>query len=756
MLPSFRDVSSEEVGAEPLRDELRGEPRMTWARSDAALGIAARSVLASRRAGSTVESVVADRALEHQWHSLSQYAFRHAGPTVARRLLAELTMKAEDDELVLELSAPPGARARLFARLRETILACPDAEPLPDDSPLYLARDGATVTRALVALRRGLGDLAETAELVHTRGLRPAEAAFVLGVETAEIDDRIARAQARAAEILGGRPPGRTATTRGAMIEAFALDESLAPAPTRRARPPLLEAGMIVGTRYEIEDRLGAGAFAEVYRARDLEVSDHVVALKMLRVQADDDDDVASALRELQLIASVFHPSIVQLKDHGWHDRRLWFVMPLYRGETLAQRLRRGPLARAEARRIFEPIARALAAMHRVGVRHQDVKPENVFLAQLDAQGDASPVLPILLDLGVAARDAELVLAGTPSYFAPEVAARFASDPDPPPVGPKSDVFSLALTLRDALDPSEIEPLVGGSVDAFVALRSGAAPRPPQRKDLRYLSRAFERWLAVSPDARPTAEQLARELALLTAPEERRARRIAVVRWAAPLLVGSLALFGSVAYVLQTEADVQRLEAERARALAETQRLRAETVSASLSEEEARVRALRRDVSRLEEQYESSRLTREELALRLAQSETSAIDLQRRNDEALARIASVTTALEQQRTLVASLEHEAEDRQRELAIEHVRRERSESRLDELSAELESTREQTRIANARLTELERDLRQARASILVSALYPPRPGAPPRATSTTETRTTNTGRDDTPNTDGTPGD
>ncbi len=698
---------------------------MTWARSDAALGIAARSVLASRRVASTIESVVADRVIEHQWHSLSQYAIRHAGPVVARRLLTELAASSEETELARELAAPPGPRARLVARLRASIAASTDAQPLPDDSSLYLARDGLTVTKALLALRRGLSDLGETVELVYTRGLRPTEAAFVLGVEIGEIDERLARAQARAVEVLGGRPPGRTATTRGALVEAFALDESLAPAPPRRARPPLLEAGMVVGTRYEIEDRLGTGAFAEVYRARDLEVSDHVVALKMLRVQADDDAAVATALRELQLIASVFHPSIVQLKDHGWHDRRLWFVMPLYRGETLAQRMRRGPLARAEARRIFEPIARALAAMHRGGVRHQDVKPENVFLAQLDAQGDASPVLPILLDLGVAARDAELVLAGTPSYFAPEVAARFAGDPDPPLVGPKADVFSLALTLRDALDPSETEPLVGGSVDAFVALRSSAAPRAPRRHDLRYLSRAFERWLAVSPDARPSAEQLARELALLTAPEERRARRIAVVRWAAPLLVAGLALFGAVAHVLQREADVQRLEAERARALAETQRLRAETVSASLSEEEARSRALRQDVVRLEEQYESSRLTREELAQRLAHAETSAMSLDERHTESLDRLAAITTALEQQREIVVTLTAEAEDRQRELSIEHVRRERSESRLDELAAELETTREEARIASSRAAALESDLRRARAAIMVSSLYPPAP-------------------------------
>ena len=150
---------------------------------------------------------------------------------------------------------------------------------------------------------------------------------------------------------------------------------------------------------------------------------------------------------------------------------------------------------RREAREIFEPLAEALATMHRAGVRHQDVKPENVFLANLDpddataSAGVArSAILPVLLDLGVAAKDAELVLAGTPAYFAPEVAARFAGVPDPPPVGPKADVFSLALTLRHALDPSPRED-VAARRGRRVRRRSARRTRRscPTRRDLRDL-----------------------------------------------------------------------------------------------------------------------------------------------------------------------------------------------------------------------------------------------------------------------------
>src|SRR5688572_22887850 len=247
--------------------------------------------------------------------------------------------------------------------------------------------------------------------------------------------------------------------------------------------PPLLEIGAVVGERYEVECLLGAGTFAQVYRARDLLVPDHSVSLKISRDPATDDQAVSAAKRELQLIASVFHPSVVQLKDHGWHDNRLWFVMPLYRGETLATRLSRGDLSRRESREIFEALAEALATLHAAGVRHQDIKPDNIFLAQLDPESERR--LPVLIDLGLAVKDAELVLAGTPTYLAPEVAARFAGVPDPAPIGPKADVFALALTLRQTLDASPADSVT--SVDEFVSRRARVAPRAPSRRDLKDL-----------------------------------------------------------------------------------------------------------------------------------------------------------------------------------------------------------------------------------------------------------------------------
>ncbi len=375
---------------------------------------------------------------------------------------------------------------------------------------------------------------------------------------------------------------------------------------------PVLEPGAVIGQRYKVDRALGAGTYAQVYRARDLEVTDHTVALKISKQPAADDQEVRDALRELQLIASVFHPSVVQLKDHGWHEGHLWFVMPLYRGETLATRLRRGPLTRRAARELFEALAEALATMHRAGVRHQDIKPDNIFLAQLDPQSERR--LPVLLDLGLGVKDTELVLAGTPWYLAPEVAAHFAGVPDPPPIGPKADVFALALTLRHALDPDPNGDPTGCDVVAFVAARARVAPAPPDGRDLRDLRGPFERWLNLSPDMRPNAEELRRELACLTRREEQRARRVSLARWLLPTALAIISLFATTTYVLSHEAKLQRLEAHSERLRAAQAQARAQTMRTSLEVEQDKRRVL-------EEESRTSRLTRDELTQRLAATE---------------------------------------------------------------------------------------------------------------------------------------
>lgn len=589
--------------------------------SSRSLDIAARSLFESEVVQGSAASVVAEGALSHHWSGLFQYAAIRVGADTAGRLLSELRIWFE--------TVSPTAATRpahsLYCKLRSLMATVTSCRLEPGAKEWWVPAEERFAT-CVVRLRRALSpEQWEVLELCYCRGLTPSEIADVLGLPSADVEATLEASIHLAQKIVDQKDRKQGVSSDRLLLQAFALDPRRVGTPARPVRKPVLQVGTVIQDRYEIEALLGAGAFADVYRARDRDVIGHVVALKVLRRPAVEPHAVKSALRELQLIASVFHPSVVQLKDHGWFDGRLWFVMPLYRGETLASRLQRGPLSRREARRIFEVLAEALAAMHRAGVRHQDIKPENVFLANIGSGDQAeSRVLPVLLDLGVAAKDVELVLAGTPAYFAPEVAARFCGMPDPPAVGPLADVFSLALTLRDALDPVPRDYVAAGAVDAFVSFRARQSPRPPWREDLRDLSPYFERWLHRSPDARPTAQEFRQELSILTRPEDRRKRRAALLRWLVPSTLTLLTLFTSVVYVLSKEAALRRAEAETAELRADRASEMAKSMHASLEAEEALRRRLEAEITSLEAEYKSSRLTREQLAQRLASVEGEA------------------------------------------------------------------------------------------------------------------------------------
>jgi len=669
--------------------------RMSIRETVRSLDIAARSIVENQAIGGTVAGVIAERALDHHWEGLFQYAACRTNSEIAVKLLDQLAHAVEEDPARDAKRPAPSPQAGLYARLRALVAAGGTIAHSADDS-IWWSPDDARFRRGLQEVRRALStEQSEVAELRFARRLTATEVAHVVDQDVDYVEVTSAQCLHVTERCLGKRPKSRDHSPEGALQEAFTLDPRRMRAPRRRARRPILELGARIGDRYEIEGLLGSGAFADVYRARDRDVTDHVVALKILRTPAADEQSVHSALRELQLIASVFHPSVVQLKDHGWHNGQLWFVMPLYRGETLSMRLQRGALSRREAREIFEPLAEALATMHRAGVLHQDIKPDNVFLANLDPDGSSHDaprrILPVLLDLGVAAKDAELVLAGTPAYFAPEVAARFAGAPDPAPVGPKADVFSLALTLRRALDPSAAEEFAGAAVDAFVEQRATRAPAPPARRDLRDLRGFFEAGLHFSPDGRPSAEEFRQRLAELTAPEEQHARRMSTMRWALPTAIALLALFGSIVFALSREASVQRIEAAEARARAEQARVRAASVSADLTVQQARRRELEADVARLELEYQSSKMTREQLASRLAEAE-----------------AQLEVLSEHKVQQTAKLKAQA-DELRELRDEHTRAQAElksvTARRDELNARVERMGDQLSTERARRDELD---------------------------------------------------
>src|SRR5271154_3700545 len=149
---------------------------------------------------------------------------------------------------------------------------------------------------------------------------------------------------------------------------------------------------------YEIVAPLGAGSMGEVYRARDTRL-DRTVAIKILPQHLSDKPDARERFeREARAISSLSHPNICHLYDIGSQDRTNYLVMEYLEGETLADRLSRGPLPLEQVLRYGIELAEGLEIAHRGGVVHRDLKPGNVMITKSGAKlmdfGLAKPIIP--------------------------------------------------------------------------------------------------------------------------------------------------------------------------------------------------------------------------------------------------------------------------------------------------------------------------------------------------------------------------
>ncbi|HET7904974.1 MAG TPA: serine/threonine-protein kinase, partial [Candidatus Eisenbacteria bacterium] len=152
-----------------------------------------------------------------------------------------------------------------------------------------------------------------------------------------------------------------------------------------------LQPGSRLGV-YEIIDLLGAGGMGEVYRARDTRL-DRTVAVKVLQGHLSVSPETRQRFeREARVISSLNHPNICTLFDVGQHDGMDYLVMEHLEGESLADRVARGPLPLPEALRVGAEIADALDRAHRQGLIHRDLKPGNIMLTKSGAK---------LLDFGL-------------------------------------------------------------------------------------------------------------------------------------------------------------------------------------------------------------------------------------------------------------------------------------------------------------------------------------------------------------------
>ena len=199
----------------------------------------------------------------------------------------------------------------------------------------------------------------------------------------------------------------------------------------------------LVASRFALGRRLGAGGLGEVWAARDRQ-SGAQVAIKILHAHLAGDGELCERFRrEMAVTRGLGHPNIVRVFDLHQHGRRPCFSMELLQGRSLdALLIEEGPLPSQEARRIASGICAALQAVHRAGVVHRDLKPQNVFVT---TDGAAK-----LLDFGLARVLAETPLTskdaipGTPGYLAPELLAGERADA-------RADLYALGATLFEML-----------------------------------------------------------------------------------------------------------------------------------------------------------------------------------------------------------------------------------------------------------------------------------------------------------------
>ncbi|HHH27410.1 MAG TPA: serine/threonine protein kinase [Polyangiaceae bacterium] len=278
--------------------------------------------------------------------------------------------------------------------------------------------------------------------------------------------------------VSGELPPSRRDELRAHLDDCDACRELVAHTahaliPTVDERPnrdPALEAtapspgqpqGLALGPgatlgRYRIVRKLGAGAMGVVYAAEHLDLR-RSVALKIVRADPDGDEEQLRArlLREARAASAVRHPHVVTVHDVlELDDGSPVMVMDLLEGESLRDRLKRGPLPIDDVTTLAEQLLSALGAAHGAGIIHRDLKPDNVFLVR----SDDGRVDVRVLDFGIAKLTAvdgpamqtagltmTGMLVGTPHYMAPEQA--FA-DPD---LDARVDLWAVGVIVYEAL-----------------------------------------------------------------------------------------------------------------------------------------------------------------------------------------------------------------------------------------------------------------------------------------------------------------
>ncbi|HEY4099659.1 MAG TPA: protein kinase [Gemmatimonadales bacterium] len=278
----------------------------------------------------------------------------------------------------------------------------------------------------------------------------------------------------------------------------------------------------VLGDSYRLERELGGGGMSRVFLAEETRLARKVV-IKVLPPAASAGIESGRFEREIQVAGSLHHPHIVQLLATGEGDGVVWYAMPFVEGESLSERLQRGPMPTLEAVRLLREVADALAYAHTRGIVHRDIKPANIMLSGRHALvtdfGVAKAIAAGRLTAEEPATDLTALTSvgmalGTPAYMAPEQAV---ADPN---VDHRADIYSLGVVAYEMLTGSS--PYHASTPQAMLAahVTQAAEPITSKRGDIPGdLAAIIMRCLAKAPDDRfATAGELVDALELVGTP----------------------------------------------------------------------------------------------------------------------------------------------------------------------------------------------------------------------------------------------